>query len=94
MADGVKSVRIEARIAPDVLEEVKRGAELQGRSISDFVVAAARAAARKEIKQTRVIKLSLEDSKIFAKALINPPKPNAALKRAFKRHKALVKSIP
>jgi len=35
------SARIEARIAPDALAVVKRAAELQGRSVSDFIVAAA-----------------------------------------------------
>ena len=37
-----RSARIEARIAPDALAVVKRAAEIQGRSVSDFVVAAAR----------------------------------------------------
>ena len=32
------SARIEARIAPEALLIVKRAAELQGRSVSDFVV--------------------------------------------------------
>ena len=36
-----RSARIEARITPDALLVVRRAAELQGRSISDFVVAAA-----------------------------------------------------
>jgi uncharacterized protein (DUF1778 family) len=39
-----RTARIEARIAPDALRVVKRAAELQGRSISDFVVAAAQKA--------------------------------------------------
>jgi uncharacterized protein (DUF1778 family) len=37
----VRTARIEARIAPDALTIVKRAAEIQGRSVSDFVVAAA-----------------------------------------------------
>ena len=36
-----RSARIEGRIAPDALAVVKRAAELQGRSVSDFIVAAA-----------------------------------------------------
>ena len=32
---------MEARITPDALAIVKRAAELQGRSVSDFVVAGA-----------------------------------------------------
>ena len=35
-----RSARLEASIAPDALALVKRAAELSGRSVSDFVVAA------------------------------------------------------
>jgi len=44
-----RTARIEARIAPDALLIVKRAAELQGRSISDFLVAAAQEIARRTI---------------------------------------------
>ena len=40
-----RTARLEARIAPDALAIVKRAAEMQGRSVSDFVVAAAQEAA-------------------------------------------------
>ncbi len=36
-----RTARIEARIAPEALSVVKQAAELQGRSLSDFIVAAA-----------------------------------------------------
>ncbi len=39
-----------ARIAPDVLNLVKQAAELQGRSVSDFVVSAAQEAAQRAVK--------------------------------------------
>ena len=41
---ALRSTRVEARISPDALAVVKRAAEIQGRSVSDFVVAAAMAA--------------------------------------------------
>jgi len=37
-----------------------------------------------------MMKLSTEDSLIFAKALLDPPKPNAALTRAFAAHPKMV----
>jgi uncharacterized protein (DUF1778 family) len=42
-----RTARPEARIAPEALAVVRRAAEIQGRSISDFVVAAAQEAAQK-----------------------------------------------
>lgn len=91
-SDSVRSTRIEARIAPDILEEVKRGAEIQGRSLSDFVVAAAQEIARREIRETQIIRLSLADQKAFANAILNPPKPTTVLKRAMTSYRKLVKS--
>ena len=49
--EPVRTARIEARIAPDVLSLVKRAAEMQGRSISDFVVSAAHEAAHRAIEE-------------------------------------------
>ena len=45
-----RTARLEARIAPEALAVVKRAAELQGRSVSDFVVAAAQEAATRTIE--------------------------------------------
>jgi uncharacterized protein (DUF1778 family) len=84
--DSNRTARIEARIAPDALAVVKRAAELQGRSVSDFVVLAAQEAANRTIAETEIIRLSTADQRRFADALINPPVPNEELRRAAKRH--------
>jgi uncharacterized protein (DUF1778 family) len=39
--ESTRASRTEARIAPEVLAAVKRAAELQGRSVRDFIAAAA-----------------------------------------------------
>src|SRR5262245_46114476 len=88
--NSARSMRLEARIAPNALAMLKRAAEIQGRSLSDFVVAAAQEAAQKTIAETQIIKLSLEDQRAFADAIINPPEPTPALRRAKKAHRRLV----
>ena len=85
-----RSARLEARIAPESLAVVKRAAEIQGRSVSDFVVNAAEQAARQTIEETSIIRLSVADQSRIADALLNPPEPNKALRRAFAAHKQLV----
>jgi uncharacterized protein (DUF1778 family) len=87
---GVRNARLEARLPLHVHSAIKRAATLQGRSVSDFVVAAAQEAAQRAITETEIIRLSLDDQRRFANALLSPPKPSPALKRAIKRHKALV----
>lgn len=85
-----RTSRIEARIAPEALAIVRRAAELQGRSISDFMVAAAHEAAQKMVAEVEVIRLSREAQEQFVAMLIDPPPPNAALERAFKLHRELI----
>ena len=87
-----RTARIEARIAPDALRVVRRAAELQGRSISDFVVAAAQEAAHRTIDEAQVIRLSVEDQRRFVELLLNPPAFAPALKRARKAHVRLIAS--
>ena len=85
-----RSTRLEARISPDTLAVVKRAAEIQGRSLSDFVVAAAQEAAQRTIEETQIIRLSIEDQKAVAESILNPPEPASALRRAQKSHRRLV----
>ena len=85
-----RTARIEARIAPDALAVVKRAAEITGRSVSDFVVAAAQEAANRTIEETQIVRLSVEDQRAFAEAILNPPAPTPALRRAFRRHRELI----
>ena len=87
-----RTARIEARIAPGALRVVRRAAELQGRSISDFVVAAAQEVAHRTIDEAQVIHLSLEDQQRFVEMLLNPPVLAPALKRARKAHAGLIAS--
>lgn len=42
-----RTARLEARISRDALAVVRRAADIQGRSVSDFVVAAAQDAAER-----------------------------------------------
>lgn len=86
------TARLEARISTDLHAMLKRAAEIQGRTMTDFVVAAVQEAARTALEEADVIRLSIADQACFADALMSPPKPNAALQRAFKRHKKLVAS--
>jgi uncharacterized protein (DUF1778 family) len=86
-----RSARLEVRIAPETLAVVKRAAELQGRSVSDFVVAAAQDAAQRTIEDAHVIRLSIEDQRRLVDLLLNPPPLTAAMERAREAHERLAK---
>lgn len=90
--DTTRTERVEARIAPDVLAVVRRAAEIEGRSISDFLVGAAQEAARRTIERTQIIRLSMEEQQRFAALLLDPPALPLAMARAAKAHKKLIAS--
>jgi len=83
---STRSTRLEARISPEVLAIVRRAAEIQGRSLSDFVVTAAQEAAQRAIEDAQVLRLAVEDQQALVAALLDPPRPNAALRRAAAAH--------
>lgn len=85
-----RTARLEARISPEMLTVVKRAAEIQGRSVSDFVVAAAQEAAQRTIEDTTIIRLSIEDQRSMVDTILHPPEPNEALRKAAEAYKRLV----
>jgi uncharacterized protein (DUF1778 family) len=92
MQNTAHTARLEARISPDLHTMLKRAAELQGSSLTQFVVTAVQKAAAQTIEEAEVIRLSLADQRCFADALGNPLPANPALKRAFKKHGALLRA--
>jgi len=89
MAHSTPTARLEARLPSNVYALLKRAAEMQGRTLTDFVVAAAHEAACRAIEQADVVRLSLEDQQRVAQAILKPPAPAPALHRAATRHREL-----
>ena len=79
--------RLEARISADQKGLFQRAAELQGRTLTDFVVQSAHEAAVRIIEEMQLIRLAEADSRAFAEALLAPPRePSPRLKAAAKRY--------
>jgi uncharacterized protein (DUF1778 family) len=87
-----RTARLDTRLPPAIHALLKRAAEIQGRSVSDFVVTAAQDAARKVISETEIIALSRAASEQVASLLSAPPEPAPALKRAAAARRRLVAS--
>ncbi len=86
----VQRSRLEARVPPDVQATPKRAAEIEGRNLTDFVVAAASAAAPRTIEQAQIIRLDAESSAFVAALLSETSDANAAMQRARDKHRSLV----
>ena len=90
MSKEIATARLEARLPAGVYTLLKRAAEMQGRTLTDFVVSAAHLAAVRTIEEAGIIRLSVADQRRIADALLRPPRPSAALRRAFKRRRSLL----
>jgi uncharacterized protein (DUF1778 family) len=86
-----ETARLEARIPVHVYEQMQRAAKLRGMTMTGYLIATAGEDARRVLEEAEIIRLAREDQIRFAEALINPPKPNARLIQAAKRHAELIK---
>ncbi|HXW25250.1 MAG TPA: DUF1778 domain-containing protein [Xanthobacteraceae bacterium] len=86
----VRGERLEARISRDQKRLFQRAAELQGRTLTDFVVSSAHEAAVRTIGEMQIIRLSADDSKTFAQALLNPREPIDTLRTAARRYRGMI----
>jgi uncharacterized protein (DUF1778 family) len=82
---ATKRERLEARISPAQKALLLQAAQLQGRSLTDFVVTAAQAAAEETLRAHQIM-LTTRDSALLMEALLNPPPPSEQLRDAFARH--------
>lgn len=90
MLDEKKTARLEARLPEEVHALLKEAAELQGRSLSDFVIASAREAAEEAIARNHEVRLTLAEQKRFAEAILHPPPVAPTLRKAIKHRENLL----
>jgi len=88
-----KQERLEARVHPELKMRLQYAADLQGSSLSEFLLRSAEKAANEIIRDEKVLTLSAEDSRAFVNAIFNPPQPNKKLKEAYLRYKREVDSV-
>ena len=73
------SARIDARLTPEQKAVIQHAADLQSRSVSDFVIECAYAEAERTIREHEIITLSAQESMRFAELLLDPPAPGERL---------------
>ena len=82
-----RSERVEARVTAEQKRLLERAAALEGRSLTDFVLTSAQAAAADTISRHELLRLTPEDQEAFVASLLNPPPPNEALRAAAARYR-------
>jgi uncharacterized protein (DUF1778 family) len=84
--------RLEARVSGEQKRLFQKAADLDGRSLTDFMIHAIQEAAHNTLKRHEVVLLSARDQKIFVNALLNPRAPSKRLRAAAERYKKLIQS--
>ena len=82
-----RSERLEARISKAQKALFVRAATVQGRSLTDFLIASVQEAAERALRTHDVLTLSERDRKIFVAVLVKPATPGKALRQAVKHYK-------
>ena len=82
-----RSERLEARISKAQKALFVRAATVQGRSLTDFLIASVQEAAERALRAHDVLTLSEHDRKVFVAALVKPAVPGKALRQAVKHYK-------
>jgi uncharacterized protein (DUF1778 family) len=85
-----KVERIEARVNAETKALCQEAANLEGRSLTDFIVASAVESARRVIRERELIDLSRRDRKAFVASLLNPPSPNRRLRDAARYYEQVM----
>jgi uncharacterized protein (DUF1778 family) len=82
-----KTYRFDARLNEYQKLLIQRAADLEGRTMTDFVLHSAEAAAEKTIERRDILVLTARETEAFVDAILNPPEPNPALLKAFREHR-------
>lgn len=84
---GTKQDRMHLRLDARTKRKLERAAAYADSSLSAFVLASAVAAADRVIETHETEALSAADWDAFHDALLDPPAPNAALRKAARRYR-------
>ncbi len=87
---SAKDYRFDARLTEDQKTLIQRAADLEGRTMTDFVLRSAEAAAERTLEDRAILVLTARETAAFVDAALRSPEPNSALRDAALRYKRLV----
>jgi uncharacterized protein (DUF1778 family) len=86
----IRAVRLETRVTVDQKSLIERAAALQGRTVTDFVLASVQEAARKAIEEHQRLDLTVRDSQAFIEALLAPQPISNRLHDTVRRYRRAI----
>ena len=86
-ASRTKMYRFDARLNHDQKLLIQRAADLEGRTMTDFVLHSAQAAAERTLQDRALLILTARETETFVNAILNPPEPGPVLREAVRNYK-------
>ena len=84
-----KSYRFDARLNEAQKLLFQKAADIEGRSMTDFVLHSAEVAAEHTINERAMLVLSARETEAFVDAILNPAKPGPVLRKAAQDYKRI-----
>ena len=85
-----KAYRFDARLNEEQKVLIEKAADLEGRSMTDFVLHSAQVAAERTIEQRAMLILSARETEAFVDAFLNPAEPGPVLRAAGRRYRSVI----
>ena len=82
-----KTYRFDARLNEEQKLLIQRAADLEGRTLTDFVLQSARTAAERAIERHAMLVLSARDTEAFVDAILSPAEPGLVLRQAAREYR-------
>ena len=82
-----RTYRFDARLNEEQKLLIQRAADLEGRTMTDFVLHSAEAAAERTIERRALLVLTARETEAFAIAILKPPHPGPVLRRAAREYR-------
>src|SRR5215469_965766 len=86
-APKAKDYRFDARLNEEQKVLIQKAADLEGRTMTDFVLRSAQAAAERTLQDRAMLILSARETESFVDAVLNPADPGPTLSAAARRYK-------
>jgi uncharacterized protein (DUF1778 family) len=83
-----KTYRFDARLSEEQKLLIQRAADLEGRTMTDFVLHSAEAAAERTVERRAMLILTARETEAFVNALLSPPPPGPVLRKAAREYGA------
>lgn len=85
-----QSARLEARVDPELKARWQQAADLEGRSLTDFIISSMEESSQKVIQKHQRMKLDRQDSVDFVEAIMNSPEPSTRLIEAARKYREIM----